>query len=516
MHEIIGQCLIITTSFMEFLDPKNQRAHTIRLFIGYVLIATALVLTTIILLYQAYGFGLKNGQVIQNGLIFVSSTPGSADIYVNGKKRPETTNSRLLLPAGQYSFELQRAGYHSWKRAISLEGGALQRFDYPMLFPSKLVTQTTKKYTVKPTLTTQSPDRRWLITQTNTDYRTFDVFDLTKPDKDPTVISLPQTVSALQGTSSWKLVEWSNDNSHVLLQHSTDNAGHKATEYILLSRDKPEESVNLTTALGLNPTTLALRDKKFDQYFIYTQEDQKLQTASIAQPKPVLLLDHILGFKTYGDKTVLYATDKGAPAGKSLVKLQDNDKSYTLRTVNADPTYMLELTKYNGDWFMVAGAPSENRTYVYKNPEATLDAHPQAPLVPIQVLKTDNPTYVSFSDNARFIVTENGQSFSVYDAQYDKKYAFATKSPLDASQEHAHWMDGNRLTYVSGGKIVVFDYDNTNGETLVDSDATFGAFFDRDYKILYAMNAQVAKDSAGKDTTQFVLTHTAMRAPQDQ
>src|SRR5882757_4688705 len=105
---------------MEFLDPKKQRAHLVRLFIGYFLIGTALILTTIILLYQAYGFGLKNGKVIQNGLIYVSSNPSPADIYVNGQKRSETTNVRLLMPAGQYTFELKRNGYRSWKRAINI------------------------------------------------------------------------------------------------------------------------------------------------------------------------------------------------------------------------------------------------------------------------------------------------------------------------------------------------------------------------------------------------------------
>ena len=149
---------------MEFLDPKKQKAHLIRLIIGYVLITIALVLTTIILLYQAYGFGLRNGEVIQNGLIFMSSHPDPADIYVNNQKRDEKTNSRLLMPAGQYTFRLERDGYRPWKRAISVEGGSVGRFDYPFLFPTKLTTTTTKKYEARPSVVTQSPDQRWVLT----------------------------------------------------------------------------------------------------------------------------------------------------------------------------------------------------------------------------------------------------------------------------------------------------------------------------------------------------------------
>ena len=71
---------------MEFLDPAKQTRHRIILWVGYVLVAVGIVIATLVLLYQAYGFGLgKNGTVIQNGLVFLSSQPRPANIYMNGK-----------------------------------------------------------------------------------------------------------------------------------------------------------------------------------------------------------------------------------------------------------------------------------------------------------------------------------------------------------------------------------------------------------------------------------------------
>lgn len=501
---------------MEYLDPKKHRAHIIRLFIGYILIGTALILTTIILLYQAYGFGLKNGEVIQNGLVFVSSSPGGAEIRVNGQKRSEQTNARLLMPAGQYSFELNREGYKPWKRAINLEGGTVQRFDYPMLFPSKLNPAATKKYNTKPSIATQSPDRRWLFVQADAAFNAFDVFDFTKPDKAPVAVTVPENIFTLDGTHSWELVEWSNDNSHVLLRHITVADGKTSSEYILVDREKPEESKNLTTVLGANPTKIELRDKKYDQYFIYSAEDRKLQTATLDTPALKPLVDNVQAFKTHGDKTVLYATEQGAPEGKVNITLRDGDQTYVLRTVAADTVYMLELAKYDGNWYMIAGASGENRTYVYQNPIESLNAKPNDPLVPVQVLKTEKPNYIAFSDNARFIMVENGQQFSVYDAEYEKGYTYTTTQPLDAPQTHAEWMDGHRLTYVSGGKAFVLDYDNANREILTASDPQYGPFFDRDYEVLYTLSPEAAKDAAGADITQFVLNNTPLRTEQDQ
>ncbi len=500
---------------MEFLDPKKRRAHTIRLFIGYFLISAALILTTIILLYQARGFGIKNGQVIQNGLIFVSSAPDAADIYVNGQKRSEKTNVRLLMPAGQYTFELKRDGYLPWKRAINVEGGTLARFDYPLLFPTALTPTAKKTYAPQPRAATQSPDHRWIVIQGAAEYNRFDVFDLSKPDKDPVIFDLPAaTVRLTAGNHSWKVLEWSNDNSHVLLRHITDDQGKVLSEYVLIDREAPEKSINLTATLGMNPAELQLLDKKFDKYVMYTSEDKKLYTATLDAPKPILKIETVYGFKTYHDNKFLYVTDDPA-TGTKVIRLLDGEKTYDIRHVAPSNEYMLELAKYDDNWYVVAGSPAESRTYVYKNPVASLNARPSQPLVPVRVLKTVNPTYVSFSDNTRFIMVQNGQQVAVYDAESDKGYAYAIAVPMDSPQQHAEWIDGHHLSLVSGGKTYVFDYDNTNPAMLSASVPVFRPFFKADFKQLYNVSPQTVKAADGKDITQYNLTATPLRTPTD-
>ena len=149
---------------MDFFDPQKQKRHQIRLSIGYAVIGTVLLLATTILLHWAYGYGLdKEGRVIQNGLVFVSTRPEGADTYLNGKKYKDRTNTRMNLPSGQYLMELKRAGYRDWKRVLTVEGGSVERFDYPMLFPVQLDTSVVKQYHAMPVLSTESLDRRWLL-----------------------------------------------------------------------------------------------------------------------------------------------------------------------------------------------------------------------------------------------------------------------------------------------------------------------------------------------------------------
>src|SRR3989344_9216209 len=132
---------------MDLLDPNKKRAHTIRLFVGYFLVVTAIALASLILLFQSFGYDVdrKTGKVIQNGLIFLSAHPESADVYLNGQRK-DKTDLRLAVPAGQYSVELKRDGYRTWKHAVSLEGGGIERLVYPVLFPEKLKTSDVQLY----------------------------------------------------------------------------------------------------------------------------------------------------------------------------------------------------------------------------------------------------------------------------------------------------------------------------------------------------------------------------------
>lgn len=501
---------------MEFLDPKKHKQHLTRLFIGYFLIAIALILTTIILLYRANGFGLKDGQVIQNGLIFVSSGPDAADIYVNGQKREEKTNVRLLMPAGQYAFELRKEGYRPWKRAINIEGGKVARFDYPFLFPIDINSQPVKRYDVQPGVATQSPDDKWLVVQIGAAFNVFDVFDLTRPEALPETLTLPPSITTLTGSHSWKVIEWAGDNRHILMQHTVTNNGKTSSEYILVDREDAAKTVNLTATLGANPTKLEFRDKKYDKYLLFAQQEATLSSASLAQPEPELLLSQVVAYKSHGEDTFLYATSQGAPAGKMRIELMEGDKSYSIRQVSANATYMLDVARYDNAWYIVAGSPSENRTYVYKNPAAALNADPDATLVPVQVLKTQAPQFAAFSDNARFIMVQNGQQFSVYDAENEKGYSYTVDKPIDAAQVHADWIDGHRMAFTSAGQLIVFDFDKNNQQTLVAADAAYRPFFDRDFESLYTLAPQVVTTADGTQATQFTLLSSPLRIPADQ
>ena len=154
---------------------------------------------------------------------------------------------------------------------------------------------------------------------------------------------------------------------------------------------------------------------------------------------------------------------------------------------------------------MAAGASSQNKVYIYADPVGQLGAVPKHGLVPAQVLHVTAPNYLSFSDNAQFIVAEGGQQFGVYDIQNTKGYNYTTTQPLDAPQVHASWMDGDRLAYVSGGKLLVFDYDDTNQQALMPASAGYVPAFDPVYHYVYDVAPGTAAGSVDVDQTGLLI-----------
>lgn len=478
---------------MDFLDPKKQRRHAIMLYTGYVFIGIAVLISTMVLLYQASGFGINSkGQVVQNGLVFMSTQPNPADIYLNGVKNKAQTNTRLSIPAGEYEVRLARQGYHDWTRNINVLGGDVQNYDYPFLFPKQLEPKAEVDYEVSPGLATQSRDRRWLMVQQNPTSSSFDVYDLQiELQMVAETITIPSgLLTPANGNQSWEVIQWANNNRHVLIKR-TYGSGY---EYLLIDRVNVGESLNLNNTLNTSPVQLTLIDNKFDQFHILSATNE-LSRATIQEPAPVSVLKDVISYKSYGTKRIIYATTQDADAGKVNIRILDGEEIYGIREFAAGGTYSLEIADYRGSQYVVLASSIENIVYIYLDPVDQLsDPKVKIPAA-IRALRVPNAGYVSFSPTARYIMAQSGNRYGVYDIFLKRAYVYTINDPIDAPQTHSTWMDGDRLTYISNGKQLVFDFDGRNFQPLAAANVAQGAFFSQDYRYVFgfAPNANVTQ-----------------------
>lgn len=471
---------------IDFMNPEQRRRYSIMVIIGYFLVGLALILTTTIVIFIAYGFSYKNGQVIQDGMIYLSTTPNPAQIYVNGLLSSSSTDTRLLLQSGTYNIKLQRTGYRSWQRTIVVPGGQIVYYEYPFLFPTNLTTSTVHDYATAPTLITQSLDQRWLVIAQTNSLSTFDLYDLNSPQLPPTTISLPNgLLTASTAAQSLQAVGWSSDNSYVLLKHLYGGN----TEYILLDISAPDQSVNLTQQLAL-PTTgyaVQLANELSNQYLVLDTTTNTLYQDSLSAPQLQPYVNKVLAFTAYGSNNLLYVTPDPDNTAEVNVDYYNGSNTYVIRHAATNTNYLLNLTTYNGNLYVAIAASSENAAYIYENSASQTTNQQNSLPVPIQAFRITAPNYLSFSGNGQYILFENSLNVGIYDIKNTQAYNYALPDTLDAPQTHLTWMNGAQLIYVSHGQLNVFDYDGSNHQVLVSADPQFPPYFDPSYKYLLAL-----------------------------
>jgi hypothetical protein len=283
-------------------------------------------------------------------------------------------------------------------------------------------------------------------------------------------------------------VEWSTDNRHVLLKETHEGG----TTYIMLDRETPAASVNLTTLAGRSFAQIALRDKRPDQLYVY--ENGLLETLDMKTGTLNLIARNVASFWPYGSNMVLYATTDGAPTGKASIKINQGDKNYTLRTVAISQVYLLNVAEFDGHMYIVAGGSEEGRAYVYEDPIDALKRGASTPPVVKALLKTPGAKYATFSANARFVAIQGGSTFAVYDAEDNRQYRYDMKLSVGPDQK-AVWMDGHRFNLASSGKSYVFDFDGTNLQELTAVVPGTISLFDQGYTAMYTLSPSVTNAS---------------------
>ncbi len=489
---------------MDFLDPDKKRSHRHRLYAGYILTTIAILLATTLLLYIASGYGIgPKGEVIQNGLVFIDAKPESATATITGEGKTyvEQTDVRKLLPEGSYHVDVTRAGYRTWSRDFTLRGGSIERFVYPLLIPETLVSTDIKTYAANPTIMSQSPDQRWLLVSQSSGGVAFDVFDLRANGLASRTATLPATIlTDPVAASTYEVIEWSDDNRHVLLKRNFSGRH----EYIVFDHVDPAASRNISTQFAVANAQITLRDQQPDLFYILKDDGAFHSADGRSSTVSAVLARGVKAYASSGNDLVMYVSIDGASEGKAQVRILDKTTPYTLREVSVADRYLLALAQYDGNWQYAVGSPTDKRIYVYRNPLSSLKEQSATPAFASVSLRVENPLFLSFSEENRFVALQGGKEFAVYDAETERAYhydvAFNVENTIKAT-----WMDEYRLVLRNDKMLTIFDHDGSNSQSMVDA-STAPYAFDQDFETLYTFGPSIA------DSAVLGLRSTAMRA----
>lgn len=115
-------------------DRRTKRLPHIILNQFLVGLLMATVAASVLFFAEGYRFNVKNFKIIKTGVLYLSSQPKSATIYINDKKLKGTTPFAKNLTAGTYSAKVELAGYKTWSTSFRIDSGLVSEFDQIILF----------------------------------------------------------------------------------------------------------------------------------------------------------------------------------------------------------------------------------------------------------------------------------------------------------------------------------------------------------------------------------------------
>ncbi len=457
------------------------------LLVGYLLIAIAISMAVLVLLFTNAGYRLdKEGNITRNSLLFVNSHPSGAQVYVEGLhnklKTQNKTDTKFDLREGRYKITIAKEGYRSWQREMSLEGGSVERLAYPFLFPEKLISSDIKEYTAEPGIVSSSPDRRWIIVQHPDNLLSFDVYDTSDPKKANTSFIIPQTLLSKGVTKKLEVIEWSSDNVNILIKHSFDDQH----EFVVINKDKLDLSFNIDILIGQKAFDVSLKDRKTEQILLHMAQDGLLQQVDVKTKALTPIIAKALAYKSHGDDMLVYVTPIAGDDKQVSVRIKTKEKDYELRKLPVGSDYLLEVAKFDNSWYVAVGASLDNQVIVYKDPLLVLGSESSKRSLFARTLRIENPQNVSFSANTRMIAVQSGQNFAIFDAETDRQYRYKINDQFNTGG-FAKWMDGHRLVSSTNNTALIFDFDGTNQQKLMSIDPKIDLMFDRDYENAFSL-----------------------------
>lgn len=473
----------ITYEAMFNFDFESPRFKSALRTIQYVFLTSFVVIGTIILVYagQGYDINRRTGEVIQNGLLLINTTPEGSTVFINDQAEGDNTPGRFALPEGRYDIRLEQAGYLPWTKQVSVAGSSVEWLYYPRLIPSELVTQNVSALRSLE-FAAQSVSGQQLLVRQKSTATTFNLMSLSDSTltNDQTV-TLPRSLLTLGAgkLGNFSFEGWSDDARHLLLMHQVGNR----VEYVWLDIEVPAESINLTDEFDLD-----LRDVRFidgQPELLYSLVDNDLRRINLSDDTiSAPLVRDVTRYVLYEDRFVVYIHTDQADSGLQLGLLENGQPARVLAKLEGKAgRYRLEFAAFDDTFHLALLDTEAGQTKVMFNP------HNDQPSEDNFTMPTTGASFLSFSRNGQYLTAQGDGKFYTHDLDRTRRHTFTLDFDLPKGYE-AKWLDGNYLlAHDTKNMLYIFEFDGGNLHPIVQSDPAVEVFVDSDFETLYTFTA---------------------------
>lgn len=446
-------------------------------------IAVVTIVMLLMLVVLGYQFNERDGRLEQGGLLQFASVPTGAAVTLDNNRLGPRTNSKSNVDVGSHSVSFDRSGYRTWKKTIDIKAGQIGWLSYARMIPSQITPKVVRPFT---TLSgaLASPQHNYMLLHEAADQPAFVLANIQGDTVQYTTLTLPTssyTVPTEGKTHSFTLESWSENEAAVLVRHTYDD---DKIEWLLLDRDAPDKSINISTTFGVAPSKLQFAGKGDRLLFVQTDDIVRrinLDEQTLSRP----LATKVTYFTGYDDKTIAYATSANDKQQRTVgYAAIDVETPITLATFADDskPLYITMSTYFNQRYVVVLHGTSltvEAGNLPTKDSKGTLKRIATATVA-------DGAADVSLEHNSRFAIMRLPDGFATYDIELDK-YDETKWALPSIGVRPLTWLDQYMLWSDNGGQLRLYEFDGANQQNIMPVAEGFAVSVSPNDKFIYGI-----------------------------
>lgn len=446
----------------------------------YIVSIIVIVFGTIILvaLARGYSYDFFNGQIKENGLVLINSTPSGASISFNGNATKFKTPYRLVnAEPGEMTVGLTKADYRKWQKKLTVQAQEVSFADRALLIPQSILYDNL--YGSFKTLSTiQSNDNHRVVFVASSPDLSIWVSD---GEKAPVKIyQAPVSDKPEDTITSISELQLSPNNGNQLLFKATSQA---RSSLFVVPTSENQTPTNISTSFGISSGSLTFNPTS-DREFFWLDNGSVRKLNLDSKIVGNVLADNITYMKVKSDRIFYVSAITPNNLSHELWSMDLNGvrKIKILSSVVDSPTYEIDFARVRQkDYLMVLTAKDKTATLysnIYDKPDSS-------------VLSKDAQGF-TFSPNGTYLVVNNAGSTKSYDLDLVHHYNF--KTDLSGFTDW-RWLDDYHLLVITKGSLRIMDFDGQNDQIISENnDQVSTVLPNNDVKsINYVASGQVKK-----------------------
>ncbi len=478
-------------------SKKKERIKRAIIY-GMMCLSIVAIVAALMLIVLGYSYNEKDNRLEQGGLLQFASMPSGATVTLDETELGSRTPSKVTADTTTHSVKMNLKGYRTWQKTIDLKAGMIGWLSYARLIPTDIKAESLR---TTPTLASAlaSPDHKRIALLDDVTKPTIVVADITSDEVKYKSIAIPEAAitppTLADKPRSFAIDSWSQNGQYLLVRHMYDEG---KTEWLVVDRDTPTQTKNVTVALGINASKLVFGAE--NGRVLYARVDNvvrrvNLDNLTLSRP----LVENIDDFSVYRFTTLLYTTKVDDKGQRSVGYMnEDMDNGVMLKSITDDGQQLrLAMGEYFGKRYLAVqhGATLTVTGGTLPRSDSRGDMKSVA-LLTLPVV----PERLSMSASGRFVITESADSYTTHDLELVKTDTTALKG-VASSPRSLKWLDSFMAWSDRGGVLRFYEFDGANQQDITTVAEGYDVTLSPNEKYLY---------SIGHDASGLILQRVRM------